>query len=688
MKLDRRLLRATHVALAFFLPALAAFGARADPSDPNGIALYELESTRAPSTLLEAPLAISVISGEEITRGRPAVTLDEALDLVPGVFAQGGRNFAQDSRVSIRGYGARAQFGVRGVRLSVDGVPSTLPDGQTEVDSLDLSFVERIEVVRGPVSSLYGGGGGGTISVQTLAPTPEPVLRARVLYGTDHLSRYTASATGSLGEATGFATGLAWTRASGYRHHSRARQSLLFGKLEHELTSGTQLSAGVNAVWAPEAQDPGGLTAAQVAVDRKLARPDALTGDAREKLNQQKVSLSLRHPFDQGLELRAMAYALSRDFKNALPLFVDRRVDLDRTVKGGALLLVDETSLIRWTFGLDVDVQEDQRRNYENLSGLRGALTLKQSETVRTVGPFGQADFDLPGGFGAIAGLRWDWTEFKVGDRFPADGDHSDRRRFRHTSPRAGLYWSRSPALHVYANLATGFRVPTTTELRAADGSYSSLIDPEKTLGLEIGAKGVIAERLFYDAALFDLRIRNVAVPFEDGSGLTLFRDAGEVRRRGAELGLSWLVRRGVSVRASYTYADYRYTDYKFVDMFGAITDNDGRREPNTPMHSANAELRLEHPSGLFAVLSLRHFSNIEVNDANTANASGATLSDVRLGHDFQRGGATIQPFFGVRNWSNANYDQTLRVNAAAGRYYEPAPQAEIYAGVEVLLAR
>ncbi len=341
---------------------------------------------------------------------------------------------------------------------------------------------------------------------------------------------------------------------------------------------------------------------------------------------------------------------------------------------------------MRWTFGVDVDLQNDLRRNHENASGLRGALTLEQSETVRSVGPFVQAELELASGLGFVAGMRYDWTEFRVGDRFVNGGspDHSDRRRFRQLSPRLGIRYGRSPAFQTYANLASAFRVPTTTELSELDGSFSS-IEAETTLGLEIGAKGVIAERFFYEVALFDLRISDVAVPFDDAGGNTLFRDAGEVRRRGAELALSALLRPGLSLRAGYTYADYRYTDYDFLDLSGpALVEFDGKREVNTPQHAFTAELRYDLGTGPFATLSLRHFSDIEVDDANTAEAAGATLSDARFGWTFERGDTVLQPFFGARNWSKADYDQTLRPNAAVGRFFEPAPETELYVGFDL----
>ncbi len=678
-----RLNRGLPFLAALALLVLARYTTGADQDDPSSVALYETESTRRPSELLKTPASISVISAEEIHRARPATSLDEALDLVPGVFAQSGRNFAQDTRIAIRGYGARAAFGVRGVKMIVDGVPTTLPDGQTELDSLDPIFIERIEVLRGPVSSLYGGGGGGLVSVTTIEPSAETELVLRTLFGTDHLSRYSGILTGTQA-GTGYVIGLARTRATGYRDHARAKQTVLHTKFSRETGEGSQLRLGFSAVWAPQAQDAGGLSAADVASDRSAARRANVVRDAGEKLNQQKLSLSLRRVLGPGRDVQANLYRVWRDFSNALP--IDRRVDFDRTVTGSSFLYRGTSPHVRWMVGLDVDVQKDRRRNYENLGGARGALTLRQSETVRSVGPWVQAEIELPKGFGIVAGLRYDWIEFVVGDRLvsPTNGDRSDRLRFRELSPRLGLRWEQSRALHLYANLATAFRVPTTTELAPSDtsGGFASDLDPEKTLGFEIGAKGLVRERIYYDIAAFDLRIDDVAVGFDDG-GPTIFRDAGEVRRRGVEIALSVLLQPGLSLRASYSYADYRYVDFDVISGL-AVTEFDGRREPNTPRHNLSVELRGEMPSGLYGVLSLRHFSDIEVDDANSAESSGATLSDLRVGWEINRRDVTLEPFVGVRNWTRVRYDGSIRPNAFAGRHFEPAPETELYVGVQV----
>lgn len=684
------------LALLAVIPARAADETEAGDSPRAGAAedLVEIEVLRRPEALIETPHAVSVVSREEIRPSRPAQDLSEALDLVPGVFPQSSRNYAQDTRVSIRGFGARAPFGIRGIRVLVDGIPTTLPDGQSEVDSVDLAFVERLEIVRSPISSLYGGGGGGILALTTLEPTETPTVSMRTLFGSHDLSRYELTARGGA-DRTGWVLGVARTRQSGYRDHARSEQTVALAKLRRNFGAHTSLALLFTGVWAPEGQDPGALRESEVSSDRRAARPQARLFDTGEKLHQQKLAFSLRRALGPGSELRLVGYRLARDFSNALPFLLGSsgnggRIDFSRAVTGGSLVYTRDSAPLRLLAGIDVDVQQDRRRRYANLFGSRGAMVVRQSETVRSFGPFAQAQLSLPNGVELVGGLRWDWTEFDVGDRIASPEDLSDTVRFRELSPRFGV---RLPlgALQLYANVSTAFQVPTTTELKPPDrpGGLDSSREAERALVYELGAKGELGDRVHLDAALFDIRVRDALVPFEDSGGQVFFRNAGEVRRRGAELALSAALRAGLSLRAAYTYADYRYRDYD-PESGGSQVDLDGKREPNVPMHSLAGELRWVREDGFFGVLSLRHFSDLELDDANRDESAGATLSDLRIGYRSERGRVRLQPFFGVRNWSGSEFDGTVRPNASRSfgppRYFEPAPELEIYGGIQVEL--
>ena len=671
---------------------LLPIGAPAE-DDLARAALETTESTRSPTRLIEAPLSISVVSRKEFFPLRAGLGIDEALELVPGVLAQSARNFAQDTRVAIRGFGSRAGFGIRGVRILVDGIPTTLPDGQSEVDSIDLAFIDRIEVIRGPVSSLYGGSGGGTLAFETLAPSDAPQISLGSRFGSHRTQRRHALARGRHREL-GYVIGLASTRTSGYRDHARAELNTALAKLERRFADGTWAELQFSGVWKPEAQDPGGLTRAELDADRRQASPGSRRFDAEEDLNQQRLALRLRRPLGARRELELTSYHLRRDFQNRLPF--SRQVAFERRVTGGSLQYTDGAGPVLWIGGFDLGLQDDMRRNYQNPGGGRGPLTLEQRESVRALGAFAQGDLALPGHLNLVGGLRYDWYEFRVDDRFLSDGrDDSDRLRYRELSPRIGLRWGRSPRLQIYANYGSAFRVPTTTELAPADGSggFDSGIDPERTTGVEIGFKGLLGRRLVYDVALFQLRVRNALIPFEDASqpGRTFFRNAGEVRRRGVETALSALLRPGVSVRAVYTYADYRYADFdRLTRLAGGgtrVVELDGKTEPNTARHSFGAELRFDRPSGLFASLSFRYLSRMEVDDANTLSSPATSVSDLRVGYRLRRRGLTLTPMLGLRNWTGDRYAGSLRPNASGGRAFEPAPRRELFGGLELALA-
>ncbi len=649
------------------------------PPEPSELARIRTEASRSPDDLLRAPLAISVVEAPEFRRARESGDLSRGLELVPGTFAQSSENFAQDTRVSIRGFGARASFGIRGIRILVDDIPTTLPDGQSELDSLDLAFGERIEVVRGDTSSIYGGAGGGLISVRTLVPTEATRWRLRSTFGTDHSWTHTGSVTGTYRD-TGYALGLTHTRTAGFRDHSRARQTGALFKLERAFESGGQLRLQLQTVWAPEAQDPGGLNALERGLDRGSAAPGSRIFDAGEKLNQQRVSLRYSRPLGAGRTLELRGYRIWRDFSSALPL--NRRVDFDRTVTGGGFVVRMRRGPIRLLAGADVDVQQDRRRNYTNPGGRRDALILRQAEDVTSLGPFVQLEWLVTERLRAVLGARYDWTEFEVGDRFTADGVQSDSIRFRELSPRLALQYEFSPAAILRGSLSTGFQVPTTTELRPANlvGGFDGDREAERAITLELGLKGVIGSSLFYDIAVFDIRVRDVLVPFQDASSDTFFRNAGAVRRRGVELALSLNLTRDLSLRAAYTYADYRYRDFDP----NATLDLDGKREPNVPLHLAAIELRYDRPDGFFASLQLRHSSDLELDDANQVETDGATTLDLRLGMRLERPGIEIEPFIGARNVFGAEFDGTIRPNAAVGRFFEPAPRTQLYLGTEL----
>ncbi len=642
----------------------------------------DLDVSRSPAKRLETPLSVAVVSGDEFRPAQPSLGLDEALDRVPGVWVQQSGNFAQDTRVSIRGYGARSAFGIRGIRVLVDGIPTTLPDGQSELDSIELGFVDQIEVLRGPSSSLYGAEGGGVLALKTVGPSDRPALRARTLFGSGHLSRHQVLGTGRY-RHTGYVIGIATTRNGGYRDHSRAEHQTLLTKFEHTLQDGTWLEFQFAGVHAPEAQDSGSVTAFVRDMDRRAARGSARSFDAGESVDQHKFAMRIHRPLANEREVNISAYYLGRDFENKLPF--NRQVDLNRSVYGASIIASGEVAATPWTLGFEFDEQSDDRRNFENISGARGAMTLDQREEVRSYGVFARAEHEIYNDFRVVAGIRYDSKRFQLRDQFFTDGkDSTDRLRFNEWSPRVGLIWTPHACFNLYANWSTAFQVPTLTELRPASGNggFDADIKPERTSGFELGIKGIFANRIVYDVAAFHLNIRNGLVPFTDGVGDTFFTNAGRVQRRGLEFGASVEVIPGTTIRSAYTFSDFKFVDF---DRLRAMTlaDLDGKREPNIPQHHVFIELRSELENGFFGAINLTHASRSELNDENNASSSGFFRSDIRAGYRARIRQGTLAPFIGIRNWSGTSYDGSLRPNDANFRYFEPAPQREIYGGLE-----
>ena len=400
-------------------------------------------ATRFESSLRDAARSVSLVKKDRIQNGTQQLALDESLAGVPGLYMQNRYNFAQDLRVSLRGFGARSSFGIRGIRVIVDGIPETLPDGQAQVDSIDLGSASRIEVLRGPASSLYGNASGGVISVESESGEG-PLSVEGTAAGGSYGYRKAQLKVGGQTALTDYMLNVAGQELDGYRDHSRARGSVVNGKLTFRPTDRDQLSVVVNYTDQPEAQDPGGINAAQAAADRTSARDRNVQFDAGEALSQQRVGAVYRTDRTGG-DLMLRNYYVWRDFSNKLPFVDGGAVDLQRFFYGlGAQYTLSGLASERFdlTFGADFDRQDDDRRRFDNNDGTLGPLVFDQQEQVDSNGVYLQGRFAFDDAWALTAGLRYDKLTFDVSDRFLADGDDSGSIDFDHVSPSLGLKYS------------------------------------------------------------------------------------------------------------------------------------------------------------------------------------------------------------------------------------------------------
>lgn len=647
-----------------------------------------VEALRTPLPVSAVPYAVAVAAP---LPGAPARGLDEVLAGVPGVQVYNRFNDALGERIVIRGFGARSAFGVRGVRVVVDGIPATFADGQSALSTADPLLIERAEVVRGPASVLYGNAAGGVILFRR-APIPEAPLAVSsqlVADGDGRVHTY-ARAGGTRGRLA-FDVGGGARRTEGFREHSASEQGRLDARLRYSASSVGELWGSATYV-GYEAENPGSLSAELLEEDREQAFERNLAQQTGEKGRHAQVGLGWRRGLGGWGTAEVSLYGIRRTLDNPIPF---RIIALDRLAGGVRAVLRGEVGrperAASWVTGVDLDLQWDDRQNYANEAGERGALALDQDETVTSAGAFAQALFPLAHTLDVAGGLRYDRVRFHVDDRLigTEDPDDSGAQTMDALSPSLGLVWRPRRVLDLYANVATAFETPTTTELvnrPSGAGGLNPDLDPQRTVSVEVGARARLG-RATFSVAAYDARISSALVPFEvpDVPDRVFFRNAGAARHRGIEAALTLAPFRGLGLSASAAYTDARFLDY-VVD--GVVYD--GNRVPGVAPFLAEVEASFTAPSGWFAAVAARAVTRTVVDDANEVSSPGYALLDLRAGHGglpFLAPGGwadALEVFGGVTNVLDARYNASVTVNAFGGRYYEPGPGRTVYVGVAV----
>lgn len=655
-------------------------------AEPGVLEEIVVTATRIPTDLSALPFAVSRVDGDQAQRARQQLGLDEALAVVPGLFFQNRYNFAQDLRIAIRGFGARANFGIRGIRIFSDDVPLTLPDGQGSVDAIDLGSVEQIEVIRGPFSAVYGSATGGVINLQTESGPHVPFVSGRLNRGA-HGYTQAQLKTGGRARRLNWLANLSSTRLDGYREHAEYENTLLNTKLRYEFNASTTLTVVINAIDSPLANDPGGLNESEVEEQRRQAAPRNALYDAGEALEQQTLGLALRRTLGAGNELMLRSYWVGRDFRNRLPFDVNSNgqggsVSLQRRFAGlgGNYSWNHEWGNMRnrLVIGFDHDAQQDHRRRFANNRGTLGPMTTNQDEDVTSSGLYIQDTLQLRSGFRLTLGGRFDNVEYVVKDRTGAA--NSGQRDFREFSPVAGFNWGLRDGVNLYGNVSTSFDPPATTELANPDGrsGFNQELESQKATNYEIGVKGLLAGRARYEFALFHIGVKDEIVPYElEGPGQSFFENAGSSTHDGVETSLVIELLPGLMGTISYTWSDFVFGDF----VGGSGDDYGGNRIPGVPRHLFNLDFDWAHGSGIYAGLDLMYAGSFYANNANTVETGSYLLSNFRLGYRWEWGKWAFEPFAGINNLLDEAYMSNVRLNASFGRYYEPAPERNAYAG-------
>ncbi|MDT8321071.1 MAG: TonB-dependent receptor, partial [Xanthomonadales bacterium] len=567
--------------------------------------------------------------------------------------------------------------------------PTPRRGGQASVDAIDLGSAQRIEVIRGPFSAVYGSASGGVIDIRTEDGPETPFLSGRVNDGTYGHRDLQAKTGGQRGRFNWLAS-LSSTELDGYRDHSAYRRELLNAKFRYELVGDGRLTLLLNAVDSPRADDPGGLTAAEAQQDRRQAAPRNLLFDAGEALDQQSVGLSLRKPVTAAQELMLRLYHVRRDFVGRLPFGVNSNgqggsIDLQRRFSG---LGGNYRWVLDWAgrrselmVGFDYDALRDLRQRFANDQGRTGALTTNQDEDVTSTGIYIQDVLNLSDALTLTLGARLDDIEYEVSDR--TGGGGSGQRSFSEFNPMLGLNWRRGGSLNLYGNLSRSFDPPATTELANPAGptGFNENLESQTATNYEVGLKGLLSGRLRYELALFHIAVDDAIVPFElTGSGQAFFENAGSSTHQGLEASLALELTSGLVASAAYTWSDFTFDNFR--GLGGEIFD--GRRIPGIPEHLFQADLNWDHRSGFYAGWDMLYVGRFYADNVNAVASGDYLVSNLQAGFRRALDGWMLEPFVGVNNLLDERYMGNIRLNAAFGRYYEPAPERHVYAGLEL----
>lgn len=638
--------------------------------------------TRVAERAFDVPAAIDSIDGDTLRRQQWRVNLSETMARVPGIVVGNRQNYAQDLQVSSRGFGARATFGVRGVRLIQDGIPLTMPDGQGQTALLDLDGAQAIEVLRGPFAALYGNASGGVIHVIGDDAPKSPEVEGSLMAGSQGSWR-SGVRFGVAGERFGATGNVSRFETDGWRDHSAARRDLANARLRWTLDGGGSVVVVANLLDQPETQDPLGLTAAQLKADPRQATSQATAFDTRKSIRHEQGGVVWRQPQVLGGAVEASLYGGQR----RVTQFLGQQGNLPATTSGGVVDLDREfagTGLQwrigdeRWnlTAGLAYDRMREQRQGFVNNAGTAGALRRDEIDTVTSFDQFVMANWRFAPGWKLSGGLRHSLVRFRSDDRYVTaqNPDDSGGARYGRTSPVVGLLHEVSPDLHLFASVGGGFETPTFAELAYRAGTQPGLnfdLAAATSRNAEAGVKARLADGVRLTATLFRSDTRNEVVAASSSGGRTVYANAGKSRREGAELSLDAALPGGFSALVAYTQT---LATYRSLVTAGGV-DLSGKRIPGVPRHVLYAELGWRHaPSGFSTGGELRAASRMQANDANTASAAGYLVANWRAGFEQRSGSWRFSEFLRVDNLFDVGYVGSVIVNEANQRYYEPAP--------------
>ena len=662
---------------------LLTFFCNAQKQVKDSIQLEEviISVTKIKDSLVNTPFSVSIKNFSTFQKSAEQFNISEYIEDVPGIFISNDNNYAQDSRISIRGFGSRANFGIRGIKLIVDGVPETTPDGQSQIDNLNLEIIEKVEVIRGVGSSLYGNSSAGIIKIKTLQELQNSFARIGFSLGSNQQNK-SQFFLGQKYKKTSYTFLYSQTKSNGYRNNSGFKNNNLNINLFKKVNDKTNYGLSFNYVDSPYAIDPGGLTTEEVEDNRKQARERNVIYDSKESIKHLKLSGSFEKKISNKLTFSKYLFFSNRDFNGNIPVKKGGTIKLDRKYWGlGASLLIKNK--FNTQIGFDLGNQKDLRKRYFNNEGEIGALVLEQNEKFINYGIFLVSSLKL-NSFIINPGIRLDKNTISIDDRFLADGNSSDKINLNSLNPSLGINYKSNSFNRFFVNVSTGFETPTLNEFGSSPigSGFNKNLKSQNSINYELGfSKKSINNKFKLDLIYFNTSTKNEVLPYEDSQfpGQVFYNNAGKTQRSGIEFSGSYNYNNFWNFNSSISIGRY---------LFDEFIDNEknysGNKIPGVPEKTMFFNVNYKNESKLSVSLQLKVIGDLYANNSNSVKVDGFNRLNLKISKGINYKKITIDPFLIFKNILGTSYYDNIRINAFGARYYEPAAKANFYGGIKI----
>ena len=630
-----------------------------------------VRSTKINSTIQQAPLSVTLKSFREEKNFNSQSSFSDFIKNTPGVFTTSENNFSQDLRISIRGFGARSAFGIRGVKLIVDGIPETTPDGQSQLDNLPLGLVSNIEILRGPNANLYGNSSGGVISINTLTKSSEKYYRYSGIFGAYQYQSIQKTRILDWNNSS-LIIHYDKRRSNGYRDQSGYKSNILNLKYINDLDNNNKIVWQINYTDSPYAYDSGGLKLSEVENDRRQARKNNIDYDTYEKVKHLKTGVSWNHKMNENSFFDSYFFYQKRDFFTKLPFNFGGIILLDRDYYGIGTKYTKKYYLDNRTktlvLGLDYLNQSDDRKRYKNDFGVQGEITFDQIEQFKSTGLYMLSQTNYDSGLLVRYGIRYDMNDIST--------DSSSSIILDKLNPSIGLTYKVNSNDNIFFSFGTSFETPTLNELSNnpnGEGLNKNL-KSSSSLNYEIGWRKAVSN-LTLEAIAYFISSENEILPYEleQFPGKNFYQNVGSTSRFGVELN-SQLSFKGGRVNLSYTLSKNKFED--FIIDTNNLADN---LIPGIPSQMLDLDLIFKLSRGRSLIISNRLIGERYADNANETLISSYNLLNLKYSKDIF---SNSEIFLGLNNAFNQEYFDNIRINAFGKRYYEPAPKRNFYFGV------